>query len=69
MAAGRNRQQVSGQVWRSRFTVAVEPKPALEGASDVTDSNKSSAAIAVLFKDSYELSFAVFVSESIKLHL
>lgn len=39
------------------------------GASDVTDSNKSSAAIAVLFKDSYELSFAVFVLESIKLHL
>lgn len=35
------------------------------GAADVTDSNKSSPAIAVLFKDSYGLSFAVFVLESI----
>lgn len=44
-------------------------KEGRKGAADVTDSNKSSPAIAVLLKDTYGLSFAVFVLESIKLHL
>lgn len=68
-SAGRYGDHVSPSPWNQSLLWRGGGGGGEEGASDVTDSNKSSAAIAVLFKDSYELSFAVFVSETIKLHL